>query len=161
MRLRSDPLPLTRRQILQRSTLAFTAPLLGGLDLTGLVRPAAAQNAAPNWRHGLSLFGDLHYPADFKHFDYVNPNAPKGGAVRMLAVGTYDNFNVVIAGLKGQIASGINLIYNQLFTSSADEVATQYGLIADAAHHPDDFSTVTYRLRAEAKWHDGKPITPD
>jgi len=154
-------LSLTRRQILARSTLAFAAPLLGGLGLRGLVRPAAAQTAAPNWRHGLSLFGDLRYPADFRHFEYVNPNAPKGGNVRMLATGTYDNFNLVIAGLKGQIAAGINLIYNQLITSSADEVATQYGLIADAARHPDDFSTVTYRLRAEAKWHDGKPITPD
>jgi microcin C transport system substrate-binding protein len=154
-------LPLTRRLILQRSALALAAPFLGKLGLGGLVRPAAAQGAAANWRHGLSLFGDLKYPADFKQFDYVNAKAPKGGAVRLLATGTFDNFNVVIAGLKGQIAVGVNLIYNQLMTTSFDEIATQYGLLADAATRPDDFSTATYRLRAEAKWHDGRPVTPE
>jgi microcin C transport system substrate-binding protein len=154
-------LPLTRRLILQRSALALAAPFLGKLGLAGLVRPAAAQGAAANWRHGLSLFGDLKYPADFKQFDYVNAKAPKGGAVRLLATGTFDNFNVVIAGLKGQIAVGVNLIYNQLMTTSFDEIATQYGLLADAATRPDDFSTATYRLRAEAKWHDGRPVTPE
>src|ERR1051325_2267213 len=151
------PLPLTRRLILQRGALAFAAPFLGKL---GIVGPAAAQGAT-NWRHGLSLFGDLRYPADFKQFEYVNRNAPKGGNIRLLAVGTYDNFNLVVAGLKGQLAGGINLIYNQLFTPASDEVATQYGLVADAANYPDDFSTVTYRLRSEAKWHDGQPVTPD
>jgi microcin C transport system substrate-binding protein len=154
-------LPLTRRLILQRSALAFAAPLLGKLGLTGLVRPAAAQGATPNWQHGLSLFGDVKYPAGFKQFDYVNPNAPKGGAVRLLATGTFDNFNVVIAGLKGQIAVGVNLIYNQLMTSSFDEVGTQYGLLADAATRPDDFSSATYRLQPGAKWHDGRPVTPE
>ena len=150
-------MPLTRRLILQRGALAFAAPFLGKL---GIVGPAAAQGAT-NWRHGLSLFGDLRYPADFKQFEYVNRNAPKGGNIRLLAVGTYDNFNLVVAGLKGQLAGGINLIYNQLFTPASDEVATQYGLVADAANYPDDFSTVTYRLRQEATWHDGRPVTPD
>jgi microcin C transport system substrate-binding protein len=153
-------LPLTRRLILQRSALALAAPMLARAGLSGFVRPAAAQ-AAPNWRHGLSLFGDLKYPPDFKHFDYVNANAPKAGTVRMLATGTFDNFNVVIAGLKGQLAVGINLLYNQLMTTTFDEVGTQYGLLADAASRLDDFSSATYRLRAEAKWHDGRPVTPE
>ncbi len=61
------------------------------------------------WRHGLSLFGELKYPAGFKHFDYVNPNAPKGGTVRLGAFGTFDNFNIVVAGVKGTIAAGIEL----------------------------------------------------
>jgi microcin C transport system substrate-binding protein len=153
-------LRLTRRHILQRSAGAVGAAVLAKLGLSGAVRPAAAQ-AAANWRHGLSLFGDLKYPADFKHFEYVNPGAPKGGAIRMLAVGTFDNFNSVIDGLKGQLEGGIDLIYNSLMTPAADEVSTEYGLLAEAAHHPDDFSSVTYRLRAEARWHDGKPVTPD
>ncbi len=150
---------VTRRQILHRSAAAFTTAALAKLG--GLVRPAAAQAPARHWRHGLSLFGELKYPADFKRFDYVNPDAPKGGAVRLLAFGTYDNFNIVIEGLKGQIVAGINLVYNQLMSQAADEVATQYGVLADAASRPDDFSSVTYRLRPEARWHDGQPVTPE
>ncbi len=157
---------LTRRRLLRRSAFALAAPALARLGLGGLARPAAAQTAAPaspaaNWRHGLSLFGDLKYPADFKRFDYVNPDAPKGGAVRLLGVGTYDNFNLVLTGFKGQLAAGITLIYDQLASNALDEVATAYGLLAEAVSRPDDFSSVTYRLRAAAKWHDGQPVTPD
>ena len=152
---------LTRRHLLHRSALALATPALAKLGLDGVVGPAAAQGAAPQWRHGLSLFGDVKYPADFKRFDYVNPDAPKGGAIRMLAIGTYDNFNLVIDGLKGQLAADVGVIYNRLMLMTSDEVATQYGLLADAAHYPDDFSSVTYRLRPEAKWHDGRPITAD
>jgi microcin C transport system substrate-binding protein len=155
-------LPLTRRLILQRSALALAAPLLGGLGWSGTLRPAAAQAAERKWRHGLSLFGDLKYPADFKRFDYVNPDAPKGGAVRRLGIGTFDNFNPVVLGLKGQMAQGIlEGVFESLFVPAFDEVSTEYGLLADAASHPDDFSSVTYRLRAQAKWHDGRPVTPD
>lgn len=151
---------LTRRHILHHSAAALGAAVLAKLGLAGVVRPAAAQGAS-NWRHGLSLFGDLKYPPDFKHFDYVNPAAPKGGTIRMLAIGTYDNFNPVIAGLKGQLEGGIERIYDSLTTQSLDEESTEYGRLADAAQHPDDFSSVTYRLRGEARWHDGKPITPE
>ena len=156
-------MPLTRRHILQRGALAFAAaPLLGRLGLAGLVRPAAAQGATPKWRHGLSLFGDLKYPADFKRFDYVNPDAPKGGVVRRQGAGTFDNFNPVVAGLKGQMALGIfEGVFETLFVPALDEVSTEYGLLADAASHPDDFSSATYRLRPQAKWHDGRPVTPD
>ena len=154
-------MPVTRRHLLHRSALVLAAPFVGKLGLSGLVRPAAAQAAAPNWRHGLSLFGDLKYPTDFKQFEYVNPNAPKGGTVRLQATGTFDNFNIVIAGLKGQLAIGVNNIYNRLATSSFDEVATQYGLLAGAVSYPDDFSSATYRLRPEARWHDGRPVTPE
>jgi microcin C transport system substrate-binding protein len=123
------------------------------------MRPAAAQSPAQQWRHALSLFGDPKYPADFKQFDYVNASAPKGGAVRLLAVGTYDNFNLVIAGLKGQLAAGVEQISNQLMLQNPDEVATQYGLLAETVRYPDDFSSATYRLRPEARWHDGMPVT--
>lgn len=115
----------------------------------------------PQWRHGVSLMGDLKYQPGFKHFDYVNPDAPKVGTVRLAATGTFDNFNLVIAGVKGQLAAGIGEIYDTLLVSSLDEVNTAYGQLAEALSFPDDFSSVTYRLRKEAKWHDGKPITPD
>lgn len=123
---------------------------------------AQAQSAGePQWRHALSLFGKVKYPADFKRFDYVNPDAPKGGIARQIAVGTFDNFNIVVSGVKGQVAGAVAFIYESLTTASLDEVSTEYGALAEAVSHPDDFSFVTYRLRAQAKWHDGKPVTAD
>jgi microcin C transport system substrate-binding protein len=158
------------RQVNRRSLLTSAALALAArrLPLPGLISAAAAQGAVaqgaaaePNWRHGLSLFGDLKYPAGFSQFDYVNANAPKGGAARQIAFGTFDNFNIVVAGIKGSLANGINLIYESLLTSSFDEVASGYGLIAEAVSYPEDFSSASYRLRADAKWHDGTPLTPD
>ena len=124
---------------------------------TFLGTPASAQER--QWRHGLSLFGELKYPDGFKHFDYVNPKAPKGGAVRMIAFGTFDNFNEVVAGLKGSIAMGSGMLSDTLLVSSLDEVSTEYGLIAEAVSHPPDFASTTFRLRPEARHHDGKPVT--
>ena len=109
----------------------------------------------------MSLFGDVKYPPGFKRFDYVNPDAPKGGTVRQIAIGTFDNFNIAVAGVKGSIASAVGLIYELLMTPALDEVSTEYGALAEAVSHPEDFSSVTYRLRAQAKWHDGKPVTPE
>src|SRR5262249_54270723 len=85
----------------------------------------------------------------------------KGGAVRLTALGTYDNFNPVIQAMKGNIVAGIGLIFDRLSTSSFDEVATAYGLVAESVSYPADFSSVTYLMRREAKWHDGAPITPE
>jgi microcin C transport system substrate-binding protein len=123
--------------------------------------PVQALAANPVWRHGLSLFGDLKYPPDFKQFDYANAAAPKGGVVRQTAIGTFDNFNTAVAGVKGSLAIGIDLIYDTLLVSALDEVSTEYGLLAEAVSHPEDFSSATYRLRTQAKWHDGWPVTPD
>jgi microcin C transport system substrate-binding protein len=133
------------------------------LPLPAWIAPAAAADNAPDkvWRHGLSLFGDPKYPPGFKQFDYVNAAAPKGGLVREVAIGTFDSFNTVVAGVKGTTAAAIDLIYDTLLTSALDEVSTEYGLLAEAMSYPDDFSSATYRLRAEAKWHDGKPVTAD
>ena len=94
---------ITRRHLLQ------AAPQPRWLRRSGLtagipaIDPAHAQsaNGEPPWRHALSLFGDIKYPADFKHFDYVNPDAPKGGVARQIQVGTFDNFNLAVAGVKG------------------------------------------------------------
>jgi len=138
--------------------MAAAAPVLKAAGLPAI--GAAQAQPAPAMRHALSLFGDVKYPAGFKHFDYVNPAAPKGGVVRQIAVGTFDNFNMVVAGVKGSLGAH-GEIYETLTASSLDEVSTQYGLLAEAMSHPDDFSSVTYRLRAQAKWHDGRPVTPE
>src|SRR6185312_15996862 len=113
------------------------------------------------WKHGVCLLGDLKYPATFKQFDYVNANARRGGSVRPAALGTVHSFNVVVAGLKGDLVAGIELIYDPLMASPLDEAASVYGLIAEAARYPTDLSWVSFRLRAAAKWHDGRPILPE
>jgi len=114
-----------------------------------------------HWRHGVSLFGDLKYSAGFGHFEYVNADAPKGGTARQIAIGTFDNFNSVVAGVKGSIVAGIDLVYETLLVSSPDEVSSGYGSLAEAVSFPADFSSATYRLREQPKWHDGTPVTPD
>ncbi|WP_198400263.1 extracellular solute-binding protein [Bradyrhizobium pachyrhizi] len=154
---------ITRRHLLQGSALAAMAPALGLTPGLSAITPAFADDA-PNglkWRHALSLFGNVKYPVDFKRFDYVNPDAPKGGFVRQISIGTFDNFNIVVSGVKGSIAGAVALIYESLTTPSLDEVSTEYGSLAEAASHPDDFSYVVYRLRPQAKWHDGAPVTPE
>jgi microcin C transport system substrate-binding protein len=150
---------LSRRRLLQGGAIAITVPALGRAGVP-VLSPATAQPAALPWRHALSLFDDIKYPADFKQFDYVNASAPKGGLLRLLEVGTFDNFNLVVAGLKGSLAGGVGLIYETLTNQSLDEISTAYGLLAEGAAYPDDRSYVIYRLRADARWHDGKPVTP-
>jgi microcin C transport system substrate-binding protein len=120
---------------------------------------ASAQPAEEGWRHGLSLFGDVKYPPGFVQFDYVNPQAPKAGSVRMTGIGTFDNFNMITSGVKGSLAAGIDQIYDTLMVRSLDEVSTEYGLLAEGVRYPEDYSWVTYLLRPQARWHDGKPVT--
>lgn len=123
--------------------------------------PAAAQSEAKKWRHALSLFGDVKYPPGFPHFGYVDPAAAKGGTVRLTGLRTFDNFNIAVSSVKGTLGAGVNLIYDTLMTRSLDEISTVYGLLAESVSYPEDFSSVTYRLRPQAKWHDGKPVTPE
>ncbi len=148
---------LTRRSILRTGTLAAVSPLFDQMPWPAT--PARAQNSDPQWRHGLSLFGDLRYPPGFRHFDYVNPQAPKAGTVRLVALGTFDNFNQVMAGLKGLLAAAAGTICDTLMAPSLDEASTHYGLIAEAVSHPPNFASASFRLRAAARHHDGKPIT--
>lgn len=158
---------ITRRDLLLTGAAVAAFPALGSVAGVPVIRTAEAQSAgelassALPWRHALSLFGDIKYPADFKRFDYVNPDAPKGGVARLISLGTFDNFNIAVAGIKGSLAPAAALIYETLMTRAQDEVATEYGELAESAQHPDDFSWVTYRLRKEARWHDGKPVTPE
>jgi len=109
--------------------------------------------------HGLSIFGDLKYPSDFKHFDYVNPDAPKGGRMATLGGLTYDTFNSHI--LKGDKATGLGLLYDSLMTSSGDEPNSVYGLVAHSAQIADDKGSVTFFMRPEAKFFDGTPVTAE
>src|SRR5271169_3660442 len=143
----------------RRSLLTLT---MGTLAAQALPAPIIrAQIVSSAWYHGASPFGDLKYPSGFKQFDYVNANAPKGGAARQIALGTYDNFNMVIDGVKGALAVGIDLNYDTLLVAALDEVSSGYGLLAEAVSYPDDFSSASFRLRAGAKWHDGTAVTPE
>jgi len=148
---------LTRRALLRTGAAALATPPT--LAIEGMGRPPLALAQERTWKHGLSLFGELKYPEGFKNFDYVSVSAPKGGAARMIAFGTFDNFNLVVAGVKGSIVGGIDLLYDTLLVPALDEVAVGYGLLAEAVSAPADHSSVTYRLRANAKWHDGVPVT--
>ena len=118
---------------------------------------AGATNTVP--RHGVALHGEPKYGPDFKHFDYVNPDAPKGGFLRLGVGGTFDSLNPFI--LRGSSAPGLGLCYDSLCVSSGDEPYSVYGLIAESIEFPKDRSWVVFRLRKEARWHDGKPITAD
>ncbi|MEQ1704486.1 MAG: extracellular solute-binding protein [Rickettsiales bacterium] len=109
--------------------------------------------------HCLTLYGECKYKADFKHFDYVNPNAPKGGAVKLAETGSFDNLNPFI--LKGVKVPGITMIFDSLMVASQDEPQSMYGLIASAVDISGDNSGAEFTLRKEAKFHDGTPITPD
>ena len=122
-------------------------------------QPAPVQAEALQDSHVLSTFGIHKYKADFTHFDYVNPDAPKGGKIRLSGIGTFDSLNQFI--IKGNPAGSIGLIYDSLFEGSYDEPLVAYGLIAESVSHPADFSSVTYTLRKQAHWHDGQPITPE
>jgi microcin C transport system substrate-binding protein len=148
---------LTRRSILRTGTLAAVSPLFGQAPWPAT--PARAESSEPQWRHGLSLFGDLKYPPGFRHFDYVNPQAPKGGSVRFVAAGTFDNFNAAVAGVRGLLAAAAGTICDTLMVPSLDEASAHYGLIAEAVSHPPNFASTSFRLRAGARHHDGQPIT--
>ncbi|MBZ9769643.1 extracellular solute-binding protein [Mesorhizobium sp. CA18] len=130
--------------------LAFAASLQAGF--------------ADEWRTTSSLIGPSKYGDNFQHYDYVNPNAPKGGTYNAVAIGTFDSFNPFI--VQGSPAAGFadfggSLLYDTLMEQATDEGSVSHPLIADAFKYPADFSSATYRLDPRAKWHDGKPITVD
>src|SRR5271165_6671351 len=127
--------------------------------IVGLVLSFGGGAAAHAATHGLSLFGDLKYPPDFQHFDYVNPQAPKGGTMRYSAIGTFDNLNPFI--VKGIPAAGIGGIFDTLMAEAQDEPASEYGLAAESAELAPDKLSVLYALRKEARFHDGTPMTPE
>lgn len=120
--------------------------------------PSAAAADLPR-HHALSLIGEPKYGPDFKHFDWVNPEAPKGGVVRFATEGTFDSLNPF--SIQGVAAAGAGMIYDSLMAGSPDEESTEYGLVAAWVSFPPDFSFAKFGLRPEARFHDGTPITPD
>ena len=127
-----------------------------------LVQPvwsAGTAGASEGPQHAIAMYGDVKYPADFSHFEYVNPDAPKGGTLTLSGSGTFDSLNPFI--LKGSPAAGLTLMFETLMTPSLDEPFTYYGLIAESIETPEDRSWVKFTLNPDAKWHDGKPITPE
>ena len=122
--------------------------------------PALAETNVPEQTaHGFALHGEPKYKADFTHLDYVNPEAPKGGHLRMHWVGSFDSLNPYI--VKGVSAIGLGLTTDTLMTGSQDEPFSIYGLIAESMTMPEDRSWVSFKIRPEAKWHDGQAITPE
>ena len=109
--------------------------------------------------HAFAMYGDIKYPADFKHFEYASPKALKGGTVRLQGIGTFDSLNPFIT--RGTPASRLGLVYETLTTSSRDEPFTQYGLVAERVEYPEDRSWVIYHINPKARFHDGKAITAD
>ena len=141
-----------------RSLAAFAGAVLAVASLV-CAAPVSAEGEAPAWRHATALIGEPKYPDGFARFDYVNPDAPKGGLARFSDTGTFDTLNFVIP--KGTTPTGLGLVYETLMTSSLDEASTMYGLLADRLRYPADFSSVTFHLRPEARWHDGQPVTAE
>jgi microcin C transport system substrate-binding protein len=111
----------------------------------------------PPWRHGLALHGDLKYGPDFTHFAYVNPKAPKGGEMRLAGIGTFDSLNPFI--LRGTTPAGLGMTFDTLTVQSEDEPFSVYGLIAEYMQVPEDHSWVSFRLRPQARFHDGSLVT--
>lgn len=110
--------------------------------------------------HALSLKGEPEYGPDFTHFGFANPDAPKGGDVRMFGIGAFDNLNpYIVAGVPTRIV-GV-LVYEQLLADSIGEMAAEYALIAESVTYPSDYGWVEFNLNPKAKWHDGTPITPE
>ncbi|WP_284777750.1 extracellular solute-binding protein [Agrobacterium sp. lyk4-40-TYG-31] len=127
--------------------------------LSCVMTPIAARaQDSENWRSGISTIGELKHPNGFDRFDYVNPNAPKGGTLRLSTAGTFDTVNPLLA--KGELATGLGAVFDTLMKSSEEELSASYGLLAEAVSFPDDISKATFRLRKEAKWADGQPVTP-
>jgi len=149
-------LDLSRRRVLVLSAAAAAGATLP------LSRSLAAESEE---RHGISAFGDLGYPPDFKNFRYVNPSAPKGGRYSEIVSmrgynGSFLTFNSLNGYiLKGDGATGLDFIFAALMVRSGDEPDGMYGLAARAVRISDDGLTYTFLLRPEAKFHDGTPLT--
>ncbi len=143
------------KQKQKRTATAIATTLLAVVLAASGAGPASADEKT--WHVGTSLIGEAKYGPGFTHFDYVNPEAPKGGRVNLSETGSFDTLNPILA--KGELATATGLVFETLMTPSMDEISAEYGLLAEAISYPDDYSSATFRLRPEARWHDGKPVT--
>ncbi|MDN2567328.1 extracellular solute-binding protein [Aquibium sp. A9E412] len=146
------------------------APFAAGAQQAGTApeteRTQPAEEAAPageRWRTSGSLIDPAAETRPFARYDYVNPDAPKGGTLNSIAIGTFDSFNPFV--VRGNPAAGLSnfggLLYDTLMQQSTTEPSTSHALIAEAFRYPDDYSAATYRLNPAARWHDGTPITAE
>jgi microcin C transport system substrate-binding protein len=147
--------PCLRPAIARLLALALVLSLAATLVLAA----SETRGAPPVARHGLSMYGELKYGPDFRHFAYVDAAAPKGGDVKLEALGTFDTLNPFV--LKGVPAVGMLDTFDTLMTGSSDEAFAEYGLVAESAEVAPDRSWVAFTLRPEARFHDGSPITVD
>ncbi len=136
---------------------SFVSASIVGAVLAGAF--GAGAQAQDQKRHAVSLGAPPKFAADFKNFDWVNPNAPKGGRVRQYVQGSFDSLNQF--PVQGQPASGLAFLYDTLFVGSPDEPNVEYGMVAEWVSYPADFSSATFSLRPAARFHDGKPISPE
>ena len=124
---------------------------------TALFVTASTAADEPRYEHGISFFHELKYPADFTHFDYINPDAPKGG---VLVQSTQNDFNTLTLITDQLVAApGVSLLYDSLVSYRAEEMSSFYGRLADGLSVSDDKRTLFIRLHPRARWHDGMPIT--
>jgi microcin C transport system substrate-binding protein len=142
-------------------TLSFkpALTLTAGLLALGLAAPAMAQTPTDVWTNSFTLEGEAKYGLEYTHFDYVNVDAPKGGIVRLGALGGFDTFNPILP--KGEGAGGIGLLFETLMTPSADEINTYYVHLAEALKIAPDYGAVTFRMDPDTRWHDGEPLTAE
>ena len=137
-----------------------TALRLIGLCFAVSLCCCGAERLAAEPRHGIAMHGEPKYPAGFAHFDYVNPQAPKGGRVVLGALGAFDSLNPFTS--KGNPAPGMReYVYESLLARADDEPFSLYGLLAESVEVPDDRGWVLFTLRPEARFADGKPVTVD
>lgn len=159
-----------RRTVLTLAAGSALAPAIATLAGAGAAQPAAAETTSvgdKGGRIGMSYFGDLKYPADFKHFDFVNPDAPKGGRHVLTASSwafnqnpsTYNTFNGYV--LRGDAPPKIDLIFDSLMVRAFDEPDAVYGLVAKSVEISPDGQVYTFALRPEARFHDGTPLTAE
>lgn len=148
------------RPLVQSLRSGFLAAAL--IALVPLVSGTSARAEEPEWRAATALGGEPHYSAGFSHFDYVNPDAPKGGEARFGVEGSFDSTNVFL-GIKGTPTAAVAPVYETLLTPSLDEldISASYPLLAEAMRYPSDFSWAEFRLNPNARWQDGKPVTVD
>ena len=155
-RARARSGPRRRRRVPPAVRTAGLALLLAAGGFPIAAPPAGAESTIS---HATAIREAPRYPADFAHFDHVNPDAPKGGTVRRASVGsTFDSLNPFI--VKGNSAAGVGLLFDTLTADSPDEATAAYGLLAEWIEIADDGSWTTFWLRPEARFHDGRPVTP-
>lgn len=140
---------------LEKLALGFLVCALGLTAMAGLARAEGDVIRA----HGISTFGNLKYPADFKHLNYVNPDAPKGGEMSIWAFGSFDSMHPYT--IKGRAAGLASIFFESLLTGADDEIGAAYCLLCETIEYPQDRSWVIFHLRPEARFSDGSPLTAE